>query len=128
MQGGWQVSTVFVFGSNTEGRHGAGAALHALNHYDAIYGQASGRQGDAYAIITKELRLGKRWKRVTLPDIRVQVPALIEHVKTHPDDTFILTRIGCGLAGFRDDDIMPLFEPLRGYPNVKFPPEWEDGK
>ena len=116
------MADVFVFGSNTEGRHGKGAALHARNHYGAIYGQARGRQGNAYAIVTKELR--RNHPKITLDDIADQIMRLVEHVASNPADTFILTRIGCGLAGFKDDDIRPLFEPLRYLPNVRFPPEW----
>jgi hypothetical protein len=99
--------TIFVFGSNREGRHGKGAALTARQQYGAIYGQARGRQGNAYAIVTKELRRGVN--PVTLDQVKREVDDFIKYATDNPADTFIVTRIGCGLAGFTDDQIAPLF-------------------
>ncbi len=112
--------SVFVFGSNTEGRHGKGAALHARRRYGAIYGQARGRQHNAYAIVTKELRSGH--SRVQVSDIESEVHEFLAHAVSNPTTTFIVTRLGCGLAGFLDDEIAPLF---RGAPvNCILPDEW----
>lgn len=99
---------IFVFGSNTEGRHGKGAALTAKQKYGAIYGQAEGLQGRSYAIITKELR---PWKRpITLFDIRQSILRFIHFAILHPELTFQVTKIGCGLAGFKEKEIAPLFK------------------
>jgi hypothetical protein len=100
------MATVFVFGSNTQGRHGKGAAKTARLQYGAIYGRAYGRQGNAYAIVTKNLTRGPA---VDLKYIADQVALFIDYAANHPDDTFLITRIGCGLAGFTDAQIAPLF-------------------
>jgi hypothetical protein len=103
------MSNIFVFGSNREGRHGAGAAAHARIHHGAVYGQASGLQGTSYAIITKELRKG--FKPVTLSEIKRGVNKFLLFARSHPDLTFHVTRIGCGLAGFDwDEEIKPFFK------------------
>lgn len=115
------MSQVFVFGSNRQGRHGKGAALTARLHHGAVYGQARGRQGNSYAIVTKELRPNQ--PPVTLLDIRCGVIDFLTYAADHPYDTFQVTRIGCGLAGFTDDQIGPLF---KGAPaHVHLPPAWE---
>lgn len=101
------MTTIFVFGSNREGRHGKGAALTARTKYGAIYGQAEGRQGASYAIITKELR---PWMPpVQLAEVKLGIDKFIHYAVTHPNDKFLITRIGCGLAGFKWDDIHPMF-------------------
>jgi hypothetical protein len=98
---------IFVFGSNTEGRHGAGAALSAVKQYGAIYGQASGRQGNSYGIVTKDLAKGKR--SIPLSDIKLQVVKFIAYAKEHSHLQFIVTPIGCGLAGYDIAEIAPMF-------------------
>lgn len=110
---------IFVFGSNLAGRHGKGAALHARNYEGAIYGQGSGRQGNSYAIPTKNEKL----RTLTLGSIAQWVEEFIEYAKDHPNELFKVTRVGCGLAGFKDEDIYPLFRdaPLNCY----FPKEWK---
>ncbi len=112
--------TVFVFGSNTQGRHGKGAALHAQRQHGAIYGQARGRQHNAYAIVTKELRSG--YSRVQISDIESEVQEFLAHATSNPTTTFLVTRIGCGLAGFRDNEIGPLFRDAPK--NCILPGEW----
>lgn len=96
---------IFVFGSNLAGRHGKGAALWARRHRGAIYGQGAGRQGDAYAIPTKDERL----QVLDLAAIQAHVRQFIDYARRHPDWTFELTPIGCGLAGYRPDQIAPMF-------------------
>ena len=98
---------IFVFGSNTQGRHGKGAALYAKQNYGAINGVPEGRQGMAYGIITKELR--KNYPAITIEDIAGGVVRFVEYANNHPDDSFYVTPIGCGLAGFNPKDIAPLF-------------------
>lgn len=113
------MSTIFVFGSNLAGRHGKGAALCAVINHGAIYGQGVGRQGDSYAIPTKD------WDLNSLPlhHIGAYVEEFIIHARRYPEDTFCVTRVGCGLAGYKDSDIAPMFS---GAPdNCILPEEWK---
>lgn len=113
---------IFVFGSNTEGIHGAGAAAHAVKEYGAIFGQAEGLQGHAYGIVTKDLDKGTR--SVPLYYIAEQAQRFIKFANEHPEYEFILTSVGTGLAGFRHDEIAPMFFECREMDNVLWPPEW----
>lgn len=114
---------VLVFGSNLAGRHGKGAALEARYRWGAIYGQGSGRQGQSYAIPTKySVGSGHRLQSLALGEIAGYVALFLGYAREHPDDVFYVTRIGCGLAGYSDLDIAPLF---RGAPeNCLLPAEW----
>lgn len=96
---------VFVFGSNLAGRHGKGAALYARQHHGAIYGHPVGPQGNSYAIPTKDERL------CTLPLDIVQhhVRVFLFYASQNPTTQFQVTRIGCGLAGYTDAEIAPMF-------------------
>lgn len=114
------MTTIFVFGSNTEGRHGKGATLTAYQNHGAIYGNPRGRQGNSYAIITKELR--PTHPPVTIGEVAIRIRAFLYYATQHPDDTFNVTRIGCDLAGFTPQQIAPLF---KGHtPNVILPPDF----
>ena len=95
---------VFVFGSNRAGRHGAGAAKIAMK-WGAKYGSPYGRHGQTYAIAT----LDERFRKVPLADIAGEVAQFIAHADHNPQDVFIVTEIGCGLAGFSIAEIAPLF-------------------
>lgn len=109
---------IFVFGSNLAGRHGKGAALDAKELWEAEYGIGEGPTGRAYAIPTKDEKL----KRRTLFQINSSVKKFIEYAKAHPEHEFFVTRIGCGLAGYTDKDIGPMFD---GAPsNCELPPGW----
>ena len=104
----------FVFGSNEAGRHGKGAALCAKQYFGAVYGQGHGEQGNSYAVPTKDAKL----KTLPLTEIKKHVDVLLEHARNHPHKTFQVTRIGCGLAGYKDHQIAPMF---KGHPsNVYF--------
>lgn len=110
---------IFVFGSNLAGRHGKGAALCAKNDHGAVYGVGVGRTGNAYAIPTKDRYLAV----MPLPRIKDYVDDFIVYARQHPELTFLVTRIGCGLAGYRDDNIAPMFV---GTPtNCILPNEWK---
>lgn len=111
---------IFVFGSNRQGRHGAGAAKSAVLRHGAVYGQAEGLQGNSYAIITKELRRG--FQSVTLQEIEEGVNKFLKFAAHNPDLTFIVTPIGCGLAGFTPEQIAPLFKEATE--NIKLPKEF----
>lgn len=95
---------IFVFGSNLAGRHGAGAARTALG-YGAIWSVGVGRQGNSYAIPTKDEQIR------TLPLVRINpyIHQFILYARDFPSLTFQVTRIGCGLAGYTDKDIAPMF-------------------
>lgn len=97
---------VFVFGSNEAGRHGRGAALTAVRYYGAVYGKGNGIQGNSYAIPTKDERLHP----LALHTIKHYVKEFLDYATTHPELKFKVTRIGCGLAGFDDKDISPMFK------------------
>jgi hypothetical protein len=109
---------VFVFGSNLAGRHGKGAALCALRRHGAIYGQGVGRQGNSYAIPTKDARI----RTLPLDRIAVYVAEFLDYARQSPDVEFEVTKIGCGLAGYKEADIKPMF---KGAPtNCKLPDWW----
>jgi hypothetical protein len=103
------MTDIYVFGSNLAGRHGAGSAKHAKDYCGAIYGQGVGRQGNSYAIPTKDTNL----KVLSLDEIRPYVEDFLKYANANPQLTFRVVEIGCGLAGFVPSDIAPLF---RGYP------------
>ena len=109
---------IFVFGSNLAGIHGAGAALYARKHHGAILGQGIGLQGDSYAIPTKD----KKIKTLPLEQIKPYVDEFILFAKSHPELTFQVTRIGCGLAGYTDKDISPMFKDAPA--NCNLPDGW----
>jgi len=109
--------TIFVFGSNTEGRHGKGAALEARRHWGAIYGQARGLQGQSYAIVTKDLSRGQR--SIPLDAIAAEVREFLYFASLHPEHTFKVAAIGCGLAGYLPSEIAPMF--TNRTPNVELP-------
>ncbi len=109
---------IFVFGSNTAGRHGKGAALFARQKYKAQYGVGIGRTGNAYAIPTKDSQL----KPLSLEEIQKHVSIFIQYAITNPNLTFTLTCIGCGLAGYSSNDIAPMFTSAPS--NVHKPPEF----
>ena len=109
---------IFVFGSNLAGRHGKGAALTARMAYGAIYGQGVGLQGRSYAIPTK----GWTIQTLQLDTIQLHVDEFIQFAEAHPELTFNVTRIGCGLAGYTDAQIAPMF---KGAPtNCELPQGW----
>lgn len=102
------MAVIFVFGLNLVGRHGAGAAREAAQRWGAIYGQGEGRQGNSYGIPTKCAAL----RTLPLSDIRSHVTRFIDHARAHPSDSFMVTAIGCGLAGYQPGDIAPMFDDI----------------
>lgn len=116
---------VFVFGSNRLGKHGKGGALFAFKNCGAIYGQAEGLQGESYAIITKELRPYK--PKVTLYEVEKGIRRFLEFATTRPDLQFLVTKIGCQLAGFDISQIAGLFRDnmdFERHTNVVLPREF----
>jgi len=114
------MSLVFVFGSNLAGRHGKGAALYAREHYGAEYGVGVGRTGNSYAIPTKDFVL----KVLTLNAIGRHLADFIDYAKQHSEDTFMLTPIGTGLAGYSREQIYSLLKQFDVPSNVLFTKEW----
>lgn len=106
---------IFVFGSNLAGRHGKGAALYARKNHGAITGRGVGRYGNSYAIPTKDLKL----RPLSLDQIRGFVFIFIEYARNQPTLDFQVTRIGCGLAGYTDAEIAPMFKDAPS--NCKLP-------
>lgn len=109
---------IFVFGSNLAGIHGAGAAKFALEKRGAIWGQGIGLQGNSYGIPTKD----KNIQTLPLDQIRLYVNDFLALAWARYDLEFEVTRIGCGLAGYTDTDIAPMFEGAPG--NCSLPPGW----
>lgn len=109
---------VFTYGSNLRGRNGKGAALFAAQHHSAAEGVGEGQSGSAYAIPTKDKQLH------TLPfeTVTQAIERFKAHARRHDHQDFLLTRVGCGLAGFSDDQIAPLFEDAPE--NVIQPGRW----
>ncbi len=112
-----QPGEIFVFGSNLEGHHGGGAALLAWKKWGAIWGQGTGLQGQTYGIPT--MHGG--------PDrIKPYVDEFISFARQHPELTFLVTEIGCGIAGFRPAEIAPLFRDAVDVENIHLPQRfWE---
>ena len=112
-----QNGEVWVFGSNLAGAHGAGAAKVALEKFGAEYGFGIGRVGDTYAIPTKGIAL----EVLSIDQITPHIRVFLDYAWTSKRQFFV-TRIGCGLAGYTDADIAPLF---KGAPaNCSFATEW----
>jgi hypothetical protein len=110
---------IFVFGSNDAGIHGAGAAKVALDKHGAQYGKSYGHYGNSFAIPTKDIILD------TLPIDRIHMYVLgfIAYATGHPKLDFQVTKIGCGLAGYTNGHIAPLFQ---GAPiNCQFDIDWQ---
>jgi hypothetical protein len=110
---------VFVFGSNLSGIHGAGAARQAVE-WGAVYGKGLGISGKTYALPTKDKSL------LTLPlnNIRRYVNLLEMFIINDPFSHFLVTKVGCGLAGYTVEDIAPLFSHFTDIENVSLPIEF----
>lgn len=106
---------IFVFGSNLAGMHGGGAARIALERFGAKMGQGVGLQGQSYAIPTMQ---------GGVETIKPYVDEFIQFAQQHPELTFLVTRIGCGIAGFTDEEIAPLFEDAHLVANIVLPKGW----
>lgn len=115
-----QNDTIFVFGSNLAGIHGAGAAYTAHKHYGAERYVGSGPTGQCYALPTKDRQI----MSLPLPEVKKHVETFLEYAKAHPDVRFKVTCIGCGLAGFHYEGIAPMF--IDAPSNCYFDTEWEN--
>lgn len=103
---------IFVFGSNLDGLHGGGAARIAYDKFGAIWRQGVGLQGQSYGIPTMHGGVDV---------IKPYVDEFINFAKSHPEFKFLVTRIGCGIAGFNDKEIAPLFKDAIEIENIYLP-------
>lgn len=103
---------IFVFGSNLAGMHGGGAARMACRCFGAVWGQGVGLQGQSYAIPTMQ---------GGVETIRPYVDEFIDFARRHPHLKFLVTEIGCGIAGFTPDEIAPLFAAAASVENIWLP-------
>ena len=105
---------VFVFGSNNQGHHDGGAAAWAMQAFGAVWGQAEGLQGQSYAIPTTD----------GIGTLQEAVKRFAEYAAKHPEKKFLVTRIGCGNAGYSADVVAPLFGECVSLENVSLPYEF----
>lgn len=108
---------IFVFGSNLSGHHGGGAAYLAYKKWGAIWGQGVGLQGQTYGIPTMHGGVDA---------IQPYVDEFINFAKEHPEMVFLVTEIGCGIAGFRPEEIAPLFKDAVPIENIHLPQRFWD--
>ena len=106
-----QPGQIFVFGSNHFGHHAGGAARFALDHFGAKWGNGEGLQGQSYAIPTME----------GLHSTRAAVGRFIAFARQHQQYTFLVTPIGCGIAGYTADEIAPFFADAKDLTNIYLP-------
>ena len=106
---------IFVFGSNMNGNHAGGAARLAVEKFGAIMGQAEGIQGQSYAIPT----LDKDMQKVTGNELIVSLRNFKHYADEHPELTFLLTKIGCGIAGFDTNYMAVSYTHLRAHENKR---------
>lgn len=116
-------NVVFVFGSNLAGRHGKGAAEHAARYYGAEIGVGEGPTGRAYALPTKDRDL----RPLPLQEIAAHVEAFLAHARSRPVTTFLVTQVGCGLAGYEPQQIAPFFAsaPANCFLSAEWIPHYE---
>ncbi|WP_349898389.1 A1S_2505 family phage non-structural protein [Parafrigoribacterium soli] len=107
-----QPGEIFVFGSNATGSHGAGAARTAYEKFGAVWGQGHGLQGQSYGIDTMS----------GIETIQREVGEFLEFAGAHPELRFLVTKIGCGIAGYTPAQIAPLFRSVPE--NVVLPEEF----
>jgi hypothetical protein len=112
--------SIFVFGSNLVGRHGAGSARAAMENHGAAYGIGNGFSGNSYAIPTKDRNI----KTMSLKEIEPYVHEFLSFARDKHDWTFNVVAIGCGLAGYTPGQIAPMFKTAPG--NCKFIGGWNE--
>ena len=108
---------IFVFGSNLAGAHAGGAARLANQKFGAVLGQGVGLQGNSYAIPTMQ---------GGVETIQPYVDEFIQFAMSHPEMTFYVTKIGCGIAGFSEEEIAPLFKNALEIANIRLPRDFVD--
>ena len=106
---------VFVFGCNIDGSHAGGAAAYAVQHFGAVVGQAEGLQGSSYAIPTVD---------VSRLEMFMAIRRFIDFARQHPDKNFLVTKIGCGHAGYSEKEMASAFAGAFDIPNIALPLEF----
>lgn len=117
-----EANEIFVFGSNLGGYHGGGAARVAFENFDAVMGVGVGFTGQCYALPTKS----KELETLPLADINKSVNELYIQIQNHPDTFFVITAVGCGIAGYTADDIAPMFKDFLDFENISLPQSFID--
>lgn len=117
------MSTIFVFGSNELGIHGAGAAKVAKEKYGAVMGRGLGLWGKSYAIPTCKWPTGKEGFELSPKDLSMYITEFIRFAISHPELEFQVTQIGCGLAGWKPEEVAPLF--AKAPKNCMFDTAWK---
>ena len=107
---------IFVFGSNASGYHGGGAAAYAMRKFGAVWGQGEGLQGQSYAIPTME----------GIADMSEAIKRFTSFAAEHSELRFLVTRVGCGVAGYSASQIAPLFKECIPLENVALPSDFWD--
>ena len=102
---------IFVFGSNIQGSHGGGAAWYAHKNFGAEWGVGEGLTGRTYALPTME----------GPASLKHAVDNFVACAKQHPDLTFLVTAVGCGIAGYTPNEVAPLFKEATSLENVFLP-------
>ncbi len=116
-----EANEIFVFGSNLAGIHGGGAAFTAKKLFGAELGVGIGLTGKCYALPTKDKHIETM---PIYPYIAREVLNLFFCIKNNPDKVFLITKVGCGLAGYTEEDIAPLFKGFINLPNITLPLEF----
>lgn len=114
-----QLNEIFVFGSNLRGAHAGGAARLAKDKFGAQEGVGEGLTGQSYAFPT----LTADFEKVSHTALEGSRDRFFATARQHPEKTFLLTKVGCGIAGFSEDEIRPLFKNAPA--NVILPEEWQ---
>ena len=109
---------IFGFGSNHSGYHAAGAALTAFNKFGAEWGNGEGLQGQSYAIPTKDYNVRDR---LSLDQIKVYVDEFTLHALSHPENHYLMSAIGTGFAGYKVEQIAPIFKECLNMENISLP-------
>lgn len=109
---------IFVFGSNLSGIHGAGGAKMAHRFFNAEWGVGVGLTGGCYAIPTKDYNISRTLK---LEEIKIYIDDFIETAKHFSEYDFLVTKIGCGYAGYCDNEIAILFKDAIDVQNIFLP-------
>lgn len=111
---------IFVYGSNLAGVNGAGAAKQAQIYFGAIHGKGTGLNGKSYALPTKNYYIAT----LGLKFIEIYVDDLLQYIHNNPNKHFLITKIGCGLAGYEIKEIAPLFKNFLNIKNCSLPIEF----
>lgn len=115
-----QSNEIFVFGSNLAGEHGGGAARFAYKKFGAIWGQGVGLQGSSYALPT----LDRERQKIGIRELEQHVETLYAILVDNQRTNFLITKVGCGIAGFTIAEIAPLFKPFMSLSNCSLPIEF----